>query len=199
MKKLFATVFLSCSLLGFSQYNIPVASPKQKVEQQFSMTKITVDYGRPGIKGRKVFGELVPFGKVWRAGANSATKVTFEQNVDFGGKEVKAGSYALFVIPMEKEWKVMLNKDANQWGAYSYDEKLNVIEFTVPVQKLADKQEWFEISVNPVDIHSAEMLIKWDMTKIAIPIKESKPEMVAKIIDKLNEIKQIEKDANPKK
>ena len=199
MKKLFATVFLSCSLLGFSQYNIPVASPKQKVEQQFSMTKITVDYGRPGIKGRKVFGELVPFGKVWRAGANSATKVTFEQNVDFGGKEVKAGSYALFVIPMEKEWKVMLNKDANQWGAYSYDEKLNVIEFTVPVQKMADKQEWFEISVNPVDIHSAEMLIKWDTTKVAIPIKESKPEMVAKIIDKLNEIKQIEKDANPKK
>ena len=199
MKKLFATALLSCSLLGFSQFNVPIASPKQKVEQQFSMTKISVDYGRPGVKGRKVFGELVPFGKVWRAGANSATKVTFEQNVEVGGKEVKAGSYALFVIPMEKEWKVMLNKDANQWGAYAYDEKLNVAEFTVPVQKLADKQEWFEITLNPVDIHSAEMLIKWDMTKVAIPIKEWKPEMVAKIIDKLNEIKQIEKDATPKK
>lgn len=199
MKKLFATALLSCSLLGFSQFNVPIASPKQKVEQQFSMTKISVEYGRPGVKGRKVFGELVPFGKVWRAGANSATKVTFEQNVDFGGKDVKAGSYALFVIPMEKEWKVMLNKDANQWGAYTYDEKLNVAEFTVPVQKMADKQEWFEIAVNPVDIHSAEMLIKWDMTKVAIPIKEWKPEMVAKIIDKLNEIKQIEKDAAPKK
>ena len=199
MKKLFATALLSCSLLGFSQFNVPIASPKQKVEQQFSMTKISVDYGRPGVKGRKVFGELVPFGKVWRAGANSATKVTFEQNVEVGGKEVKAGSYALFVIPMEKEWKVMLNKDANQWGAYAYDEKLNVAEFTVPVQKLADKQEWFEIAVNPVDIHSAEMLIKWDMTKVAISIKEWKPEMVAKIIDKLNDIKQIEKDAAPKK
>ena len=199
MKKLFATALLSCSLLGFSQFNVPIASPKQKVEQQFSMTKISVEYGRPGVKGRKVFGELVPFGKVWRAGANSATKVTFEQNVEFGGKEVKAGSYALFVIPMEKEWKVMLNKDANQWGAYTYDEKLNVAEFTVPVQKMADKQEWFEIAVNPVDIHSAEMLIKWDMTKVAIPIKEWKPEMVAKIIEKLNDIKQIEKDASPKK
>lgn len=199
MKKLFATALLSCSLLGFSQFNVPIASPKQKVEQQFSMTKISVEYGRPGVKGRKVFGELVPFGKVWRAGANSATKVTFEQNVEVGGKEVKAGSYALFVIPMEKEWKVMLNKDANQWGAYTYDEKLNVAEFTVPVQKMADKQEWFEIAVNPVDIHSAEMLIKWDMTKVAIPIKEWKPEMVAKIIDKLNDIKQIEKDASPKK
>ena len=199
MKKLFATALLSCSLLGFSQFNVPIASPKQKVEQQFSMTKISVEYGRPGVKGRNIFGELVPFGKVWRAGANSATKVTFEQNVEFGGKEVKAGSYALFVIPMEKEWKVMLNKDANQWGAYTYDEKLNVAEFTVPVQKMADKQEWFEIAVNPVDIHSAEMLIKWDMTKVAIPIKEWKPEMVAKIIEKLNDIKQIEKDAAPKK
>ena len=199
MKKLFATALLSCSLLGFSQFNVPIASPKQKVEQQFSMTKISVEYGRPGVKGRKVFGELVPFGKVWRAGANSATKVTFEQNVEFGGKEVKAGAYALFVIPMEKEWKVMLNKDANQWGAYTYDEKLNVAEFTVPVQKMADKQEWFEIAVNPVDIHSAEMLIKWDMTKVAIPIKEWKPEMVAKIIEKLNDIKKIEKDAAPKK
>lgn len=199
MKKLFATALLSCSLLGFSQFNVPIASPKQKVEQQFSMTKISVEYGRPGVKGRKVFGELVPFGKVWRAGANSATKVTFEQNVEVGGKEVKAGSYALFVIPMEKEWKVMLNKDANQWGAYTYDEKLNVAEFTVPVQKMADKQEWFEIAVNPVDIHSAEMLIKWDMTKVAIPIKEWKPEMVAKIIEKLNDIKKIEKDAAPKK
>ena len=199
MKKLFATALLSCSLMGFSQFNVPIASPKQKVEQQFSMTKISVEYGRPGVKGRKVFGELVPFGKVWRAGANSATKVTFEQNVEFGGKEVKAGSYALFVIPMEKEWKVMLNKDANQWGAYTYDEKLNVAEFTVPVQKMADKQEWFEIAVNPVDIHSAEMLIKWDMTKVAIPIKEWKPEMVAKIIEKLNDIKKIEKDAAPKK
>ena len=199
MKKLFAAALLSCSLMGFSQFNVPIASPKQKVEQQFSMTKISVEYGRPGVKGRKVFGELVPFGKVWRAGANSATKVTFEQNVEFGGKEVKAGSYALFVIPMEKEWKVMLNKDANQWGAYTYDEKLNVAEFTVLVQKMADKQEWFEIAVNPVDIHSAEMLIKWDMTKVAIPIKEWKPEMVAKIIEKLNDIKQIEKDAAPKK
>ena len=199
MKKLFATVFLSCSLLGFSQYNVPVASPKQKVEQQFSMTKITVEYGRPGVKGRKVFGELVPFGKVWRAGANSATKVTFEQNINFAGKEVMAGSYALFVIPMEKEWKVILNKDANQWGAYSYNEKLNIAEVTVPVQNLSDKQEWFEIAVNPVDIHSAEIMIKWDMTKVTIAVKESKPETVAKIIDKLNEIKQIEKDAAPKK
>lgn len=199
MKKLFVTVLLSFSLLGFSQFNVPTASPRQKIEQQFSMTKISVDYGRPGVKGRKVFGELVPFGKVWRAGANSSTKITFDQNVNFGGKEVMAGTYGLFVIPMEKEWKVILNKDSQQWGAFSYDEKLNVAEVTVPVQKLADKQEWFEIAVNPMDIHSAEIVFKWDTTKVAILIKEAKPETVAKIIEKLNEIKQIEKDASAKK
>ncbi|MDN3606276.1 DUF2911 domain-containing protein [Kaistella yonginensis] len=199
MKKLIVTVFLSFSLWGFSQYSIPTASPRQKVEQQFSMTKISVDYGRPGVKGRTVFGDLVPYGKIWRAGANSATKITFEQNVNFGGKEVKAGSYALFIIPSENQWKVYLNKDANQWGAYAYDEKLNIVEITLPVQKLAEKQEWFDIAVNPVDVHSAEIIIKWDLTKVVIPVKEAKPETVAKIIDKLNEIKQIEKEAAPKK
>ena len=199
MKKIILLLVLSFSTMGFAQFNVPTASPRQTVEQEFSLSKITVDYGRPGMKGRKVFGELVPYGKVWRAGANSATRITFNQNVNFGGKEVMAGTYGLFVIPMEKEWKVILNKDANQWGAFAYDEKLNVAEFTVPVQKLADKQEWFEITVNPVDIHSAEILIKWDLTKVAIPIKEWKPEMVAKIIEKLNDIKQIEKNAAPKK
>lgn len=199
MKRLFATFLVSCSLLGFSQYNVPVASPKQKVEQQFSMTKITVEYGRPGMKGRKIFGELVPYGKIWRAGANSATKLTFDQNINFAGKDVMAGSYALFVIPMEKEWKVFLNKDANQWGAYSYDEKLNIAEVAVPIQKLNDKQEWLQIAVNPIDIHSAEIIIQWETTKVILPIKESKSEVVAKIIDKLNEIKQIEKIATPKK
>ena len=199
MKKILFTALLSWSFLGFSQYNVPIASPRQKVEQQFSMTKISVDYSRPGVKGRKVFGELVPYGKVWRAGANSATKITFEQNVNFGGKDVMAGTYGLFVVPMEKEWKVILNKDANQWGAYTYDEKLNIAEVMVPVQKLGEKQEWFEVAVNPMDIHSAEIIIKWDMTKVMIPVKEAKPEVVTKIIDKLNEIKQIEKDAAPKK
>ena len=199
MKKILFTALLSWSFLGFAQYNVPIASPRQKVEQQFSMTKISVDYSRPGVKGRKVFGELVPYGKVWRAGANSATKITFEQNVNFGGKDVMAGTYGLFVVPMEKEWKVILNKDANQWGAYTYDEKLNIAEVMVPVQKLGEKQEWFEVAVNPMDIHSAEIVIKWDMTKVMIPVKEAKPEVVTKIIDKLNEIKQIEKDAAPKK
>ena len=151
MKKLLLTTFLALSVAAYSQFTLPAASPRQKVEQQFSMSKITVDYGRPGVKGRKIFGDLVPFGKVWRAGANSSTKITFEQSVNFGGKTVSAGTYGLFVIPTEKEWKVILNKDSQQWGAYTFDEKQNVVDVTIPVQKLAEKQEWFVIELNPVD------------------------------------------------
>ncbi len=195
MKKLLLTTFLAFSVAAYSQFTLPAASPRQKVEQQFSMSKITVDYGRPGVKGRKIFGDLVPFGKVWRVGANSSTKITFEQSVNFGGKSVSAGTYGLFVIPTEKEWKVILNKDSQQWGAYTFDEKLNVVDVTLPVQKLAEKQEWFEIELNPVDDNAVNLVMKWDFTKVELPLKIGKPETVSKIVEKLKEIKQIERDA----
>ena len=195
MKRLFLTTFLALSVAAYSQFTLPAASPRQKVEQQFSMSNITVDYGRPGVKGRKIFGDLVPFGKVWRAGANSSTKITFEQSVNFGGKTVSAGTYGLFVIPTEKEWKVILNKDSQQWGAYTFDEKQNVVDVTIPVQKLAEKQEWFEIELNPVDDNSVNLVMKWDFTKVELPLKTGKPETVSKIVEKLKEIKQIERDA----
>ena len=199
MKKIILTAFLAVSVSAYSQWNIPAASPRQSVEQQFSMSKISLDYGRPAVKGRKVFGELVPFGQVWRAGVNSATKITFEQSIDFGGKVVPAGTYGVFVIPQEKEWKIILNKDANQWGAYSYDERLNIVDITVPTQKLTEAQEVFEIALNPKDENNVDMVFKWDLTKVIVPLKTANPATVIKIVDKLKEIKQIEKDATTKK
>ncbi|GAB0157932.1 hypothetical protein CHRYSEOSP005_32270 [Chryseobacterium sp. Alg-005] len=200
MRKLIIALGLSVSALSFAQdYSVPAASPRQKVEQQFSMSKVTVDYGRPGVKGRKIFGELVPYGQVWRAGANSSTKVTFGQAVSFGGKIVPAGTYGLFIVPTEKEWKVILNKDFQQWGAYTYDPKQDVVDVTVPVNKLADKQEWFEITLNPIDENSANLVLKWDFTQAEVPLKPAKPDAVIKITDKLKEIKKIESDANKTK
>ncbi|HCN10744.1 MAG TPA: hypothetical protein DIS75_00130 [Chryseobacterium sp.] len=199
MKKLIFTAFLAISVTAYSQWTIPAASPRQKVEQQFSMSKITLDYGRPAVKGRKIFGELVPYGKVWRAGANSSTKITFEQSINFGGKVVPAGTYGLFIQPSEKEWKVILNKDSKQWGAYEYDEKLNVAEVIIPLQNLSEKQECFEITLNPVDDNAIDLVFKWDFVKAVVPLKTGKPETVTKIVDKLKEIKQIEKDAAAQK
>ena len=198
MKKILFTSLLSMSVFAYSQFSIPAASPHQKIEQQFSISKITIDYARPGVKGRKIFGELVPYGKVWRAGANSATKITFEQSINFGGKVVPAGTYGLFVIPTEKDWTIILNKDAQQWGAFDFNEKLNVLQVTVPVQKLNEKQEWFEISLNPKDDHSQILTFKWDDVKAEVLLSEGNPETAAKIIDKLKEIKSIQAQASKK-
>ena len=199
MKKLLFAICISASALSFAQdYSVPAVSPRQKVEQQFSMSKITIDYGRPGVKGRKIFGELVPYGQVWRAGANSSTKITFGQAVNFGGKIVPAGTYGLFIVPTEKEWKVILNKDFQQWGAYTYDAKQDVVDVTVPVSNLAEKQEWFEITLNPTDENSGNLVIKWDTLQAEVPLKPSKQDAVNKISEKLKEIKKIESDANKK-
>jgi len=141
VKKILFALCISASALSIAQeYTVPAASPRQRVEQQFSMSKIIIDYGRPGVNGRKIFGELVPYGQVWRAGANSSTKITFGQSVNFGGKTVPAGTYGLFIVPTEKEWKVILNKDFQQWGAYTYDPSQDVVDVTIPVNKLTDKQ-----------------------------------------------------------
>lgn len=199
MKKLIFTAFLAISVSAYSQWNAPVSSPRQSIEQQFSMAKISLDYGRPAVKGRKIFGELVPFNEVWRAGANAATKITFAQSINFGGKVVPAGTYGLFVIPQEKNWTVILNKNATQWGAYEFDKKLNVAEVSVPVQKNTEMQEVFEIEMTPKDESSIDLVFKWDFTKVTVPLKTGNPETVAKILEKLKDIKQIEKDAAAKK
>lgn len=198
MKKLIFTALLAISVSAYSQWTIPAASPRQTVEQQFSMSKITVDYGRPGVKGRKIFGDLVPYGKVWRAGANSSTKIEFKQSINFGGTIVPAGKYGLYILPTEKEWKIILNSDFQSWGT-DYDASKDLYVVTVPVQKLAEKQEFFEIALNPLDENSVDLVFKWDNVKTVVPLKTGKPETVNKIVEKLKEIKQIERDAAAKK
>ena len=199
-KKLFITAFLSFGILGFAQdYTLPAISPRQKVEQQLSISKISVDYGRPGVKGRKIFGELVPFGKVWRVGANASTKISFGQDFMFGGKEIKAGEYGLFVIPQANEWRVILNKDAEGWGAYNYNEKLNVLEVPVPVKQLKEKQEWLTIYFDDLSEENINMVIAWDTSKVEVPIKVSHPERITKIIENLKAIKDVEKEINKQK
>lgn len=123
--------------------------------------------------------------------ANSSTKITFSQPVNFGGKSVEMGTYALFIVPTEKEWKIILNKDSQQWGAYEYDASKDVADVTVPVQKVADKEEWFEISFNPVNDHQTDMEIKWDHAKAVVQIKADRMDKINRVTEKLNEAKAI--------
>lgn len=147
----------------------PAASPASTVKQRVGITDITIEYSRPGIKDRKVFGGLVPYGEVWRTGANQATKVTFSTPVKFGGADVPAGSYALFSIPGEKEWTVILSKVTGQWGAYRYDKKDDVTRATVAPVKLSEPVETFTIDVNNIRDESATLNLVWEKT--CVPVK----------------------------
>ena len=199
MKKLIFSLALAVSVHAFSQqYNIPAVSPRQTVEQQFSVTKISIEYGRPAVKGRKVFGELVPFGQVWRAGANEATKITFGQEVLFGGQKVKKGTYALYIVPQEKEWKIILNRGVNNWGAYTYDAKEDVATTTVPVKMMNEKMERFTINFEDITDEKLNLVFEWDKTRADVPVEILNVEETLQIIDNLKAIKKIESDIKKK-
>jgi Protein of unknown function (DUF2911) len=133
-------------------------------------TDISVRYGRPYKKGRVIFGVLEPFGKVYRCGADSATTVTFDKDVNFGGKPVKAGTYTLFVIPNEQSWTIILNSQLGQWGAFDYEKykDKDVVHVDVPVKKLGAPIEQLTISLPP-----SAMIIEWDDVQVSVPVSFS--------------------------
>jgi hypothetical protein len=127
-----------------------------------------ITYGRPQLKGRTL-GDLAPTGKVWRTGANEAPEITFYKDVKFGGQDVKAGTYSLFTIPGDKEWTVILNKNLNQWGAYTYDEAADVVRITVPAGTAGDSLEAFSIAFKEVG-GGAHMVMGWGNARVEVPV-----------------------------
>jgi Protein of unknown function (DUF2911) len=149
--------------------DFPAASPACTLKQRVGLTDIEIIYSRPGVKNRTIFGGIVPYGQVWRTGANSATKVTFSTPVKLNGTDIPAGTYALFTIPGEDGWTIIINKGAAQWGAFQYDEKADVARFKVTPMQLAEQIETFTIEFNRIRDESAMMNLVWDHT--VVPIK----------------------------
>ena len=131
---------------------------------------IRVTYTRPAKKDREVFGKLIAFDKVWRAGANEAPEIKFYQDVTIDGKKIPAGNYALLTVPGQTEWTIILSSDLDQWGAYSYNPALDVARVKVPVQKLDSVVENFSIQFAKKDSKTATMYMGWDTTMVALPI-----------------------------
>lgn len=127
-------------------------------------------YSRPQKKGRDVFGKLVPYGKVWRTGANEATEITFYKDVMFGDKSVEAGTYTFFTIPNKDKWTVILNKEINLWGAYQHDKSKDIARFEVEPKPTAASVETFSITTKKAD-EGYHLLLGWDDTYIEIPVK----------------------------
>lgn len=130
-----------------------------------------VQYGRPHKNGREIFGKLEPFGKVWRTGANENTEIRFYTDVSFGGEEVPAGTYSLFTIPNEDTWTVILNKQTDRWGAYSYDESQDIARVEAPLQQPAATVEVLSIYFQGEDRSKAELAIAWDNSLVKVPIE----------------------------
>jgi hypothetical protein len=147
----------------------PQPSPAATLKQRVGLTDFEIVYSRPSVKGRKIFGALVPFGEVWRTGANAATKITFSTDVRFEGNAVPAGSYALVTIPGEKEWTVILSRVTGEWGAYAYDDKNDQLRVKVAPKTLAEPVETMTIEFANLRDASASLVIAWDKT--LVPVK----------------------------
>jgi hypothetical protein len=152
--------------------NFPAASPACTLKQRVGLTDIEIVYSRPGVKNRTIFGGIVPYGQVWRTGANQATKITFSTPVKLEGHDLPAGTYALFTIPGENEWTIIINKGANQWGSFQYNEKDDVVRFQVTPATLKDTRiETFCIEFNRVRDESAVLTLVWDRTVVPIQME----------------------------
>lgn len=176
---------LCISLPAFAQpLVLPALSPSSTLTQSFSTSKIEISYSRPSMRGRKVFGELVPFGKVWRTGANAATKITFEETMVIGGSTIAPGTYSFYTVPGESEWEIILNKNTGNWGAYGYSKADDVARFVVKPTKLSAPVETFTISITDITFSSCNIELQWENTRVVVPVVCNNAERLATAIDK---------------
>lgn len=184
------SIFVACAFLcstAFSQNNlkVPAPSPLTTIKQDFALSSVEVSFSRPSVKGRKIFGDLVPYGKVWRTGANGATTITFGEEVSFGGKKVPAGKYGLLTIPEQGEWTVILSKQTDVTSPAAYKEANDVARVKVKAEQMPFAIETFMIVFDNIKAGSMDMAILWENTAVTIPITAEVDSKVMTQIDQL--------------
>lgn len=164
--------FIFCMAIVFADaqtLRTPQPSPGQTIIQDFGISSVQIIYSRPGMKGRKIFGDLVPWGQVWRTGANSATRIKFTDDVTIGGQALKAGEYAIYTIPGEKEWEIIINKGSANWGT-NYKQEDDILRVKATPVKLDQTIETFTMQFANVKSNSADLQLLWEKTMVAVPI-----------------------------
>ena len=151
--------------------DFPQASPPATIKQRVGLTDIEINYSRPSMRGRVIFGGLVPYDEVWRTGANSATKISFSTAVKLNGTAVPAGTYELFTIPGKTEWTVIIHKDMSQWGAYAYDAKNDVARIKATPIAAPMTYESFTMGFGDLHGESATLNLLWDKTRVTVKVE----------------------------
>jgi len=205
---LFAVLFiLCCAVSAFAQIDVPRPSQKASVTQRIGVTDITITYSRPGVKGRTIWGDplpeqtakgeatlddqnqrpkgapIVPWGHVWRTGANEATQFVVTDDVLINGQKLPAGSYSLHTIPTKDEWTIVFNGTANQWGSFDYDPAKDTLRVKAKPQWRNESEELLTYSFDPVGDDSAQVNIRWE--KISVPFTVKVPDVAAATMGKL--------------
>ncbi len=185
MKKvLFSLVLCSAFSFANAQIQMPQPSPTQTVKQDFGLSSIELSYSRPAVKGRKVFGDLVPFNAVWRTGANGATTLTFGDDVVIGGVEVPAGKYGLLSIPGATSWTLIISGQTDVTSPAAYNKAQDIVRVVSKVKPLSSKEENFTIQFDNIQSESCDLVISWDRSMVNLPIKTNVDAKIMAAIDK---------------
>jgi hypothetical protein len=186
MKKLLTIVAIAlCSSSMAQTLNTPAPSTTQTIKQNFGLGSIELSYSRPNLKGRSAIGELVPFGKVWRTGANSATTLTFSDDVIIGGKTIAAGKYGLLTIPGKDSWIVIITKQLDVTSPTAYKEENDVVRVNATPAATKEKTETFAMQFGNVKGNSCDLVLSWENTAVALPISADVDTKVMKQIENI--------------
>ena len=177
-KKFHMKKFLIASAIAFplimlkadAQLKTPAPSPTQTLKQDFALSSIELSYSRPGIKGRKIFGDIVPYGKVWRTGANSATTIAFGDEVTIGGKNIPAGKYGLLTIPEKDRWTIIISKQTDVTNPTAHKPEMDVTRVIAEVASLKSPVETFTMQFVNIKPSSCDLQIMWDKSSVTLPI-----------------------------
>ncbi len=161
---------------------MPAPSPAASVSQVFGLTKVQIDYSSPGVKGRTIWGGLVPYDSVWRTGANAATIISFGTNVTVGGQQVKQGKYALFTIPGRDSWTIILNSDYSQFGAFDYKKSLDVVRFTVKPATVPFRER-MEFLLDPLSDSTCKVTLQWEKLNVSFDVSADTRNLIQKNIE----------------
>jgi hypothetical protein len=160
------------------QVQFPRLSPNATVTQVIGVTEVTLRYSRPGVKGRKIWGELVPYGEVWRSGANENTTISFSTPVKVEGTELPAGTYGLQTIPTEGDWTLILSKDADAWGAFEYKPENDALRATVKPQPSEHPHERLQFTFEDLTDTSANVVLAWEKVEVPFKLEVDTPKLV---------------------
>lgn len=174
----------AAEIAGAQALVVPPTNPAAVVQQRVGLTDIEVRFNRPAVKGREIFGALVPFDQVWRTGSDSSTKISFNTAVRFSGTDVEAGTYELFTIPGRQTWFVMLQPNRTQWGSYAYDPEKDVARVPVQARSAGESLESFTIGFRNVGRNSATLEIGWDRTRVPVRIEI---DVVAQVVPRIED------------